>query len=204
MTKIINLFLGDVKVLYIGKMAPDFSCDAVIKNTVKRYHLYGSPYRYKLLFFYPLDFTFVCPTELHALQDHLALFEEREVEVLGISVDSVYSHLAWLETPKNKGGIQGVQFPLLADITKSIARQYGVLNEDAGVAVRGVFLIDKDNVIQYASLHNLSIGRSSIELLRVVDALKHVEEFGEVCPANWHNDQKALKPSSEGLREYFG
>ncbi len=187
----------------IGKLAPDFSCEAVVNNKIARVSLNSFAGKYKLLFFYPLDFTFVCPTELHALQDNLDQFTKRNVEVLGISVDSVHSHLAWLNTSKNQGGIQGVTFTLLSDIHKTIARDYGVLNEEAGVSLRGVFLLDKDNVVQFATVNNCALGRSVAELLRTIDALTHVEMFGEVCPANWTVRDRAMKATHEGLIEYF-
>lgn len=189
--------------LCVGKKAPDIACEAVVQGLTKHFNLSSITNKYKLLFFYPLDFTFVCPTELHALQDRLEDFNKRNVDVLAISVDSVYSHQAWLDVPRNKGGIAGVSFPLLGDITKNIARSYGVLNEELGVALRGVFLLDKDNIVQYAAVNNLALGRNVNELLRLVDALVHVQNFGEVCPANWNAKQKAMKPNSEGLKEYF-
>ena len=189
--------------LCVGKKAPDISCEAVVHGSAKHFNLASIVNKYKLLFFYPLDFTFVCPTELHALQDRLEDFAKRNVEVLAISVDSVYSHQAWLEVPRNKGGIAGVTYPILGDITKNIARSYGVLNEELGVALRGVFLLDKDNVVQYAAVNNLALGRNVAELLRVVDALIHVQNVGEVCPANWDTTQKAMKPNAQGIKEYF-
>ncbi|MBM3886344.1 peroxiredoxin [Candidatus Dependentiae bacterium] len=189
--------------LCVGKKSPDINCDAVIDGVIKHFNLSTVQSKYKLLFFYPLDFTFVCPTELHALQDRLVDFAKRNVEVLAISVDSVYSHLAWLEVSRNKGGIAGVSYPLLGDITKNIAREYGVLHAELGVALRGVFLLDKDNVVQYAAVNNLALGRNIGELLRVVDALTHVQSVGEVCPANWEPQHKAMKPNTEGLKEYF-
>lgn len=189
--------------LCVGKKAPDITCEAVVQGATKHFNLSSIANKYKLLFFYPLDFTFVCPTELHALQDRLEDFNKRSVDVLAISVDSVYSHQAWLDVPRNKGGIAGVSFPLLGDITKNIARSYGVLNEELGVALRGVFLLDKDNVVQYAAVNNLALGRNVRELLRVVDALMHVQNVGEVCPANWDTTQKGMKPNAQGLKEYF-
>ena len=190
--------------LQVGKKAPDFVCSAVINNHIKQVSLSDHPTAYKLLFFYPLDFTFVCPTELHALQENSEAFAQRNVVVMGISVDSVHSHLSWLSVPKSRGGIEGISYPLLSDLTKSIARSYEVLNEEIGVALRGVFLLDKENVIQYAAVHNLSLGRNISELLRVVDALIHVEQYGEVCPADWSVGKKAMKPTSAGVQEYFG
>ncbi|QQR48930.1 peroxiredoxin [bacterium] len=189
--------------IFVGKAAPDFSCDMVEHGSIKRVSLKDFDGVYKLLFFYPLDFTFVCPTELHALQEYYEEFKKRDVCVLGVSVDSAYSHLAWLEQPKSKGGIGGVTYPLLADITKNMARDYGVLTEQ-GVALRGTFLLDKNNVVHYAAVNNLALGRNIAELVRVVDALKHNEQHGEVCPANWSQGQKAMKTTQEGLQAYFG
>jgi peroxiredoxin 2/4 len=189
--------------LIVGKRAPEISCEAVIGGVAKHFSLSAIHGKYKLLFFYPLDFTFVCPTELHALQDRLADFTARHVEVIAVSVDSVYSHMAWLDVPRSRGGIAGVSYTLLGDITKTISRDYGVLNEELGVALRGVFLLDQDNVVQYAAVNNLALGRNIAELIRVVDALTHVQKMGEVCPANWDPVHKAMKPNAEGLKEYF-
>lgn len=187
----------------IGKKAPEFSCDAVINGAAKKITLNDFADKYKLLFFYPLDFTFVCPTELHALEDNKSEFEKRNVVILGASVDSVHSHLAWLNMPKSEGGIKGVSYPLLSDLHKTIAANYGVLNEDIGVAFRGVFLLDKDNIVQYMSVNNLSLGRNIEELLRIVDSLVHVEKVGEVCPVNWKAGKKGMKATKEGVSEYF-
>jgi len=188
----------------IGKKAPHFSCEAVVNGITKTVSLDDFAGKYKILFFYPLDFTFVCPTEMHALQEKLEAFTKRNVEVLAISVDSVHSHRAWLKTPQSKGGIEGVTYPVLSDITKTIARDYGVLKEDEGVALRGVFLIDTHDMIQYAAIHNLPLGRNVHEIIRVVDALQHVEENGVVCPANWVPGGKTMTPNAEGLQDYFG
>jgi len=190
--------------LKIGHRAPDFTCDAIVNGQIKKVSLTDYPNQYKLLFFYPLDFTFVCPTELHALEENIGQFKSRNTQVLGISVDSAYSHLAWLSTPRNVGGIEGISFPLLSDIKKTIATAYGVLHEDAGIALRGVFLIDKNNILQSATINNLPLGRSISELIRLVDALAHVETNGEVCPANWNSGQKAMKATQDGLKTYFG
>ncbi len=188
----------------VGTKAPFISCDAVVDGVIKKISLHDFRGSYKLLFFYPLDFTFVCPTELHALQDSLEEFKKRGTNVLAISVDSVYSHLAWLNIPKNKGGIEGIQYPLLADITKSIAREYGVLHEQIGVALRGTFLIDQHDVIQYMAINNLPLGRNVPELVRLLDALIYTENNGEVCPANWNEGKKAMQPTQDGLQAYFG
>jgi peroxiredoxin (alkyl hydroperoxide reductase subunit C) len=189
--------------IFVGQKAPDFTCDAVVDGQLKKVSLHDFDKQYKLIFFYPLNFTFVCPTELHALQAHLADFKERNTQVLAVSVDSQYSHLSWLTTPKSNGGIEGVSFPLLSDLTKTIARDYGVLNEAAGVALRGVFLLDKDNVVQHATINNLALGRNISEFVRLVDALHHVETVGEVCPADWQAGKKGMTATPAGVRSYF-
>lgn len=188
----------------IGKIAPDFMCEAALEGgTIKQVSLKDFQGIHKLLFFYPLDFTFVCPTELHALQEHLDAFKKLSIEVLAISVDSVHSHLAWLSMPKNKGGIEGISYPLLSDITKSISREYGILNEEKGVALRASFFLDKNNIVQHASINNLSLGRNVKELLRIVNALLYVEKHGEVCPADWHAGKKGMQATKEGIQAYF-
>ncbi len=189
----------------VGKQAPDFSADAVVEGSqfVENFSL--SQFKGKkhvVLFFYPLDFTFVCPTEMHAFQAKLAEFEARNTQVIGVSVDSKFSHFAWLTTPVSKGGIQGVKYPIVADITKSIAKDYDVLTGDA-VAFRGLFLIDKEGVVQHQVVNNLPLGRSIDEALRMVDALQYFEVHGEVCPANWKKGDKAMKADQAGLEEYF-
>lgn len=188
----------------VNKPAPDFCAKTVIdQKIVDDFKLSQFRGKYVVLFFYPLDFTFVCPTEIHAFQDKLSEFEKRNVQVIGVSTDSWFSHLAWLKTPKNVGGIQGVTYPLVSDFNKSIATQYGVLLENLGVALRGLFLIDKEGIVQHQVVNNLPLGRSVEEVLRVVDALQFTEKYGEVCPANWKNGAKAMKPSENGLKEYF-
>ncbi|HBR14039.1 MAG TPA: thioredoxin peroxidase [Candidatus Omnitrophica bacterium] len=188
----------------VTKPAPDFCAKAVIdQKIVDDFKLSKFRGKYVVLFFYPLDFTFVCPTEIHAFQDKLSEFEKRNVQVIGVSTDSWFSHLAWLKTPKNVGGIQGVTYPLVSDFNKSISSQYGVLLENLGVALRGLFLIDKDGIVQHQVVNNLPLGRSVDEVLRVVDALQFTEKYGEVCPANWKNGAKSMKPSENGLKEYF-
>jgi len=189
----------------VGKQAPDFSADAVVNGSEFVENFTLSQFRgmkHVVLFFYPLDFTFVCPTEMHAFQAKLAEFEARNVQVIACSVDSKFSHFAWLTTPAKKGGIEGVKYPMVADITKSIARAYDVLVDDA-VAFRGLFLIDKSGVVQHQIVNNLPLGRSIDEALRMVDALQFFEEHGEVCPANWHKGDKAMKADQKGLEEYF-
>lgn len=189
----------------VGQQAPDFEVKAVINGgeIVNNYTLSALKGKYVVFFFYPLDFTFVCPTELHAFQDKLAEFESRNVQVVGCSVDSWYSHAAWLSTPKAKGGIQGVTYPIVSDFKKNIAQAYGVLKEDLGVAYRGLFLIDKDGVVQHEVVNNLPLGRNVDEVLRMVDALQYTEKHGEVCPANWSKGETALTPNKAGLETFF-
>ncbi|MCP5470406.1 MAG: peroxiredoxin [Chlamydiales bacterium] len=188
----------------IGKKAPHFKVQAVVDGAIEEeFSLADYRGKYVVLFFYPLDFTFVCPTELHAFQEKLKEFHERGAEVIGCSVDSQFSHLAWLHTPRSRGGIEGVQYPLIADIKKEVAQAYGVLKEEDGIAYRGLFLIDKEGVIRHMVVNDLPLGRSVDEALRMVDALAFFEENGEVCPANWRQGEKSLKATKEGLTEYF-
>lgn len=187
----------------VGKQAPDFKEKAVIgKKIVDDFSLMHYRGKYVVLFFYPLDFTFVCPTELHAFQEALEEFEKRQTQVIGCSVDSAYSHYAWLSTPKSKGGIEGVDYPIISDINKKIAEEYGVLVPGEGVAYRGLFLIDKEGVIRHQLVNDLPLGRSVMEVLRTIDALQHFEQHGEVCPANWIAGKQSMKPSQEGLEKY--
>lgn len=189
----------------IGKKAPDFTAKAVLKGEViNDFKLSDHRGKYVVLFFYPLDFTFVCPTELHAFQEKLAEFEKRNTQVIAVSTDSHFSHMAWLNTPKSQGGIQGVEYPIVSDFNKTISRDFDVLLEDAGVALRGAFLIDKEGVVHQATLNNLPLGRNVDEVLRLVDALQYTEKHGEVCPANWREGDKSMKPNKEGLKAYFG
>tara|TARA_R110001592_G_scaffold128543_1_gene340658 strand:+ start:249 stop:791 length:543 start_codon:yes stop_codon:yes gene_type:complete len=159
--------------------------------------------KYVVLFFYPLDFTFVCPSEIIAFDKKLAEFQSRNCEVVGVSVDSHFSHWAWKNTPVEKGGIGNIQYPLVADLTKQIARDYGVLVNES-IALRGLFLIDKEGVVQHALVNNLPLGRNVDEAIRVLDALQFTEAHGEVCPANWNKGDEAMKPSAEGVAEYLG
>ncbi|MFN7707157.1 MAG: peroxiredoxin [Sphingobacteriia bacterium] len=207
----------------VGKKAPDFSATAVVNGgdmvedfTLSQFQ--GN--KYVVLFFYPLDFTFVCPTEILEFQNHLQEFRKLDAEVVGVSIDSQFSHWAWLNTPKDKGGIQGVQFPLVADLTKTIAKNYDVLagdyyseiddndNEQLGfkgapVAYRGTFIIDKAGVVQHQLVNNLPLGRNIGETLRTLKALKHVEQYGEVCPANWDEGKDAMKATAAGVASYL-
>jgi peroxiredoxin (alkyl hydroperoxide reductase subunit C) len=187
----------------VGRQAPNFKAEAVINGDFKEVQL--SDYRGKknvVLFFYPLDFTFVCPTELHAFQEKLAEFQKRDVEVLACSIDSKFSHFAWWNTPKDQGGIAGVQYALVSDIHRTIARDYDVLS-DGGVAFRGLFLIDKAGVVRHQIVNDLPLGRNVDEAIRLVDALAHVEKHGEVCPANWSNGKEAMKATKDGVSKYL-
>ncbi len=203
----------------IGKKAPEFHAPAVIngKEIVSDFSLdqyIGK--KYVVFFFYPMDFTFVCPTELHAFQEKLEEFEKRNVAVVGCSVDSEYSHYAWLQQEKNKGGINGVTYPIVSDFAKTIARNFGVLASDydwneegdmfvegTPVAYRGLFLIDKAGKIRHYVINDLPLGRNVDEALRMVDALQHFEQYGDVCPANWSKGKDALKGTNEGVSEYL-
>lgn len=188
----------------VGKPAPDFKAKAVVSgNIVNDFSLIHFRGKYVVLFFYPLDFTFVCPTELHAFQEALEEFEKRQAQVIGCSVDSCYSHLAWLNTPKHKGGIEGIDYPLISDLNKTIARDYDVLIPHEGIAYRGLFLIDKEGIVRHQVVNDLPLGRSVDEALRILDALAYFETHGEVCPANWQNGKKTFKPSHEDLENYF-
>jgi alkyl hydroperoxide reductase subunit AhpC len=188
----------------VQKQAPDFKATAVVKGQFKEVSL--SSYRgekYVLLYFYPLDFTFVCPTEIIAFNDKIKEFEKRNAVVLGVSVDSQYTHLAWINTPRKQGGLGGLDYPLVSDLTKKIAADYGVLTADGAVALRGLFLIDRDGIVRHALVNDLPIGRSVDEALRILDALQHFEVHGEVCPANWHAGEKTMKPDPKGSLTYF-
>lgn len=187
----------------VGKKAPAFKAKAVQKDKIVDLSLNDFSGKYVVLFFYPLDFTFVCPTELHAFQEKLADFEKRNAQVIGCSIDSHFCHAAWLNTPKAKGGIQGVTYPLLSDLHKTIAKDYDVLNEEVGVAYRGLFLIDRNGIVRHALINDLPLGRSVDEAIRLLDALIFHEQHGEVCPANWQKGAKAMKPTDQGLADYF-
>ena len=190
--------------VHVTKPAPDFTATAVMPDNSfnESFSLSSLKGKYVVLFFYPLDFTFVCPSEIIAFDKKLDEFKSRNCEVVGVSVDSHFSHWAWKNTPVNKGGIGNIQYPLVADITKNIARDYGVLIDDA-IALRGLFLIDKDGVVQHALVNNLPLGRNVEEAIRVLDALQFTEVHGEVCPANWNKGDEAMKPSADGVADYL-
>jgi len=187
----------------VAQEAPDFTAQAVMPNNAFA-ELKLSSYRgkYVVLFFYPLDFTFVCPSEIIAFDGALANFKEKNAEVIGASVDSTYTHLAWKSTPREKGGIGNVQFPLVSDITKEISTSYGVLL-NGSVALRGLFLIDKEGVVRHALVNDIPLGRNVDEAMRMLDALQYFEKHGEVCPANWRRGEEAMKPTAEGVASYL-
>lgn len=187
----------------VQKPAPDFKTEALIGEEFKSISLSDFRGKWLCLFFYPLDFTFVCPTEITAFNDAYKNFKEANCEVVGASVDSKFSHLAWARTPRKEGGIGKLSFPLLADVTKKIGRSYGVLLEDAGITLRGLFLINPQGVVQYQLVHDLGIGRNVDEVLRVLKACQEVAKTGEVCPANWTPGKKTMKPDTDKSKEYF-
>ncbi len=189
----------------VTREAPDFAAEAVMPdNTFGTLKLSSFRGRYVVLFFYPLDFTFVCPSEILAFDKRLADFKTRNCEVIGVSIDSKFTHLAWKNTPVDMGGIGNIQYPLVSDIKKEIARDYGVLFENAGVALRGLFLIDTKGIVRHALINDLPLGRSVVEALRMVDALQFVETHGDqVCPANWQEGEEAMKPTAEGVASYL-
>ena len=204
----------------VGKKAPAFKAEAVVNGgeIVANYSLdqfVGK--KNVVLFFYPADFTFVCPTEIIAFQDKIAEFEKRNVEVIGVSVDSAFSHWKWLQTEKKEGGIKGVKFPLVADNSMTISENYDVLAgeydyndegqmvfEGTPMAYRGLFLIDKEGVVRHQVVNDMPLGRSVEETLRMIDALQFFEENGEVCPADWHAGDEGLTASQEGISDYLG
>lgn len=187
----------------VGKEAPDFKLTACDKGQFRDISLQDYKGKWLLLFFYPLDFTFVCPTEIVAFSDRLDEFQNLGCDVLGASIDSQFTHLAWTEKSREEGGIAGLQYPLLADVEKTLAQDYGVLGE-GGVALRGLFIIDPEGVVQHATVNNLSIGRSVDEALRVLQAAQFAAEHGEVCPANWQPGEQSMKPDWQGSKEWFG
>jgi alkyl hydroperoxide reductase subunit AhpC len=187
----------------VQKEAPDFTATAVVNEEFKEnFKLSDYRGRYVVFFFYPLDFTFVCPTEIVAFSDRIDEFRERGAEVIGCSVDSHFSHLAWIQQPRAQGGLGGLNYPLVSDLTKKISQDYGVLL-DSGVALRGLFVIDRKGIVRAVTVHDLPIGRSVDEALRVLDALQHFEKFGEVCPADWRQGAATIKPGVRESKEYF-
>jgi peroxiredoxin (alkyl hydroperoxide reductase subunit C) len=189
----------------VGRQAPDFTAAAVLKNgeIVSRYNLFEETKgKYIVLFFYPLNFTFVCPSEILAFASRTPKFEERNVELIGISIDSQFAHAAWRNTPVEKGGIGPVPFTLIADVDHAICRAYGIEGE-GGVALRGSFLIDKLRTVQSQTVNNLALGRNVDEHLRTVDMLQYHEEYGEVCPAGWNKGDAAISATPAGIVAYL-
>ena len=188
----------------VGREAPDFKAQAVMPDgSFKEMSLSEFRGKYVVLYFYPLDFTFVCPSEIIAFDNHLNEFKERNCEVVGVSVDSHFTHHAWRNTARETGGIGAIGYPLVADLTKSIARDYDVLTGDGAVAYRGLFLIDKEGQVRHQVVNDLPLGRNVAEALRMVDALQFHEQHGEVCPANWSQGKEGMKPSAEGVASYL-
>lgn len=188
----------------VTQQAPDFTATAVMPdNSMKAdFKLSDFKGKYVILFFYPLDFTFVCPSEILAFDRALPKFKEKNTEIIGVSIDSQFSHWAWKNTPINQGGIGHIRYPLVADLDKQISRNYGVLLE-AGIALRGTFLIDKEGVVRHAVVNDLPLGRNIDEALRMVDALQFHEQHGDVCPANWNEGQEAMTPTAAGVADYL-
>ena len=185
---------------FVTKEAPDFTADAVVNEEFKTVKLADYRGKYVVLFFYPLDFTFVCPTEIIAFSDKIEEFRKRGAEVLGVSVDSKFSHLAWIRQTRADGGLGGLKYPLVSDLTKKISSDYGVLI-DGGVALRGTFLIDKNGTLRHALVNDLPLGRNIDETIRMIDALHFFEQHGEVCPANWKPG--ALTIDTKNAGKYF-
>ena len=192
--------------ILVGRQAPDFIAPAVTASgeIVESYRLTDATQgKYGLVFFYPLDFTFVCPSELIALDNRIEEFRNRNVEVIAVSIDSQFTHYAWRNTPVNKGGIGSVQYTLVADVNHRICKSYGVEHPDAGVALRGAFLIDQTGIVRSQIVNDLPLGRNMGELIRLIDALQFHEQHGEVCPANWNKGDAGMKASPEGVASYL-
>ena len=196
--------MSSVDCLRVGQKAPDFTATAVIDQEFKEVSLSQYRGKYVVLFFYPLDFTFVCPTEITAFSDRHSEFSSKNTEILGVSVDSQFSHLAWIQTARNEGGIGDINYPLVADLKKEISTSYNVLDDQEGVALRGLFIIDPDGVIMHATINNLPVGRNVDETLRVLQAFQYVQKNpDEVCPANWTPGEATMKPDPIGSKDFF-
>jgi len=191
--------------ILVARQAPDFTAPAVLADgsITEQFKLSDLRGKHVVLFFWPLDFTFVCPSEIIAHNNRIEKFRELGVEVVGVSIDSQFTHYAWRNTPVEKGGIGPIQFPMVADTTHSICQAYGIEHPEAGVALRASFLIDKEGVVQHQVVNNLPLGREVDEMLRMVDALQFTEEHGEVCPAGWQKGQKGMKADAEGVADYL-
>jgi len=189
----------------VGKQAPDFKAAAVLADgSIKPdFSLSEFKGKYVVLFFYPLDFTFVCPTELIAFSKRIKEFDERGVQVIGCSIDSQFTHVAWRNTPVDEGGIGAVAYPLVADVKHHICQAYDVEFGEAGVAFRGSFLIDQNGIVRHQVVNDLPLGRNVDEMLRMIDALQFTEKYGEVCPAGWNKGDEGMKPNAEGVATYL-
>jgi len=185
----------------VQQPAPAFKAQAVVNGQFKEVKLSDYSGKYVVLFFYPLDFTFVCPTEIIAFSDRIEEFKKLNTEVIGVSVDSHFSHLAWINQPRKTGGLGGLNYPLVADLTKQISRDYGVLLENAGIALRGLFIIDPKGVVRQVTINDLPVGRSVDETLRLVQAFQFTDKHGEVCPANWKEGSATINPAK--ANDYF-
>ena len=190
--------------LRVGEGAPDFTATAVVDQEFKTIKLSDYRGKYVVLFFYPLDFTFVCPTEITAFSDRYDQFKDINTEVLGVSVDSEFSHLAWIQTDRKAGGVGDLNYPLVSDIKKTLSAGYNVLDPEAGVALRGLFIIDKEGILQHATINNLSFGRSVDETFRVLQAIQYVQSHpDEVCPAGWQPGDATMNPDPVKSKEFF-
>jgi len=186
----------------VTKPAPAFEAEAVVNKEFKNVNLEDYKGKWVVLFFYPLDFTFVCPTEITALSDAYSEFEKRDCEIIGVSTDSKFSHLAWINTPRTEGGLGAISYPLVADFSKSVSADYGVLLEP-GMALRATFIIDPEGNVQFELIHDLGIGRNVNEILRNLDALQFVRKHGEVCPAGWTPGKDTMTPDTEKMKDYY-
>jgi len=189
------------KMARVQQPAPDFEATAVVNGEFKTIKLSDYKGKYVVLFFYPLDFTFVCPTEIIAFNDAVSKFKEINTELLGVSVDSQFTHLAWINTPRKQGGLGHLEIPLIADVTKEISKKYGVLIEEAGIALRGLFIIDENGKLRSMIVNDLPVGRSVEETLRLVNAFQFTDKHGEVCPANWKPGEATMKADPKGSQE---
>ncbi|QJC38503.1 redoxin domain-containing protein [Enterobacteriaceae endosymbiont of Donacia fulgens] len=192
--------------ILVTKKAPDFNASAVLPDgsIIDNFNLYEySKNQITILFFWPLDFTFVCPTEIISLNKHYDIFYKKNIKILGISCDSQFVHQAWRNTPINKGGIGNIKFIMISDITKNIQKSYGIEHPQLGVALRALFLIDKKRIIRHQLINDLQFGRNINEIIRIIDALEHNERYGDVCPAQWEKGKKSITPNSKGIVNYL-
>ncbi len=192
--------------ILVGRKTPDFTSGAVLSSgeIINNFNLTKAiKKKYGLLFFYPLDFTFVCPSELIALNKRMAQFKQRNVEVIAVSIDSQYTHNAWRNTPIELGGIGKVEYTLVSDLNHKICQAYGIEHPELGIALRGAFIIDKEEIVRHQTVNDLPLGRNIDELIRLIDALQHHEQYGEVCPAGWNKGFKAMAATPEGVADYL-